>query len=75
MGVKEEVRRDGEYRFLGSSSWRSRRLEAREVVNGGAYGLKLVKKVVRNRRSNRGLGLEIGREVIQRKNVGSYHCY
>lgn len=45
------------------------------MVNGGAYGGELVEEVVRDRRRERGFGLESGREMVERENVGSYHGY
>lgn len=49
---------------------------AREVVDGGAYGLELVKKVVRHWAFERcGLfgALDGGGEVVERENVGGHH--
>lgn len=49
---------------------------AREVVDGGAYGLELVKKVVRDWAFERcGLfgALDGGGEVVERENVGGHH--
>lgn len=51
-------------------------LKARETVNGGAYSVKLVKKLVRNKlRCFRGIGrLERGgSEVIEGKDVRGHH--
>ena len=47
---------------------------AREVVNGGAYGVKLSEKVVRDGNRGRRVGrLDGGREMVKGKDIGSYH--
>lgn len=46
LGVKKEVRWDGGRGGGGDSGIG---LEAREVVDGGAYGMKLAEKVIRDR--------------------------
>ena len=49
---------------------------AREVVNGGAYGLELVNEVVRDLLRSwgfRGLVLDVGREMVERENVSGHH--
>lgn len=48
-------------------------LEAREVADGGAYGLQLADEVVRNRGRTRRLGLDVGREMVKGQNIGSHH--
>lgn len=50
-------------------------MEAREVVDGGAYGVELVEEVVRDRGRSRGFGLEGGGEMVERENVGGDHGY
>lgn len=51
-------------------------MEAREVVDGGAYGVELVEELVWDRWGLfRGIrGLEgCGGEVVEREDVGGYH--
>lgn len=45
------------------------------MVDGGAYGVELVEEVVRDRGWGWRFGLDGGREVVERDDVGGYHCY
>lgn len=61
MSVNQEVRWDGGVGFFSTGScFSSGRLEAREVVNGGAYGVKLMEEMVRDCGWSRGFRLEVG---------------
>lgn len=44
------------------------------MVDGGSYGVELAEEVVRDRWGSWGLGLDGGGEVVERQNVGGYHC-
>lgn len=53
-------------------------LEAREVVDGGAYGLKLAEEVIWNWRVKRGGGFsgnDGGGEVVEGEDIGGNHGY
>ncbi|PON41728.1 hypothetical protein PanWU01x14_286980, partial [Parasponia andersonii] len=78
VGVDEEIGRYGGGGGSGNGVVRRVVLVAREVVDGGAYGLELVNKVVRDVVRSRGFGvllLNVGREVVERENVGSHHSH
>ncbi|KAL1834051.1 hypothetical protein ACET3Z_003702 [Daucus carota] len=65
VSVEQEIRWDGGGLFRGGRGWG---LEAREVVDGGAYGGELVEEVVGDGGRERGLGLESGGEMVEREN-------
>lgn len=46
--------------FSTRSCFSGGRLEAREVANGGAYGVKLMEEMVRDCGRSRGFRLEVG---------------
>lgn len=61
MSVNQEVRWDSGAGFFSTRScFSGGRLEAREVVNGGAYRAKLMEEVVRDCGWSRGFRLEVG---------------
>lgn len=50
-------------------------VEAREVVDGGAYGGELAEEVIGDDGRDRGRwGREGGGEMVEREDVGGYHC-
>lgn len=72
LGVEEEILRDGGggFRCGGGGG----RVVAREVVDGGAYGVQLAEEVVRDRVRGRRFGRLDGRgEVIKGEDVGCHH--
>lgn len=74
LGVEEEILRYGGGGFCSSGG--GGRIVAREVVDGGAYGVQLPEEVVRNRNmcSRRSLGRLDGRgEVVKGEDVGGHH--
>ncbi|PON74046.1 hypothetical protein TorRG33x02_248230 [Trema orientale] len=78
VGVEEEIGRNRGGGGSGNGVVRRVVLVAREVVDGGAYGLELVNEVVRDVVRSRGFGvllLNAGREVVERENVGGHHSH
>jgi hypothetical protein len=77
LGVEEEIWWSGGGGGGGFGRGVGGGVEAREVVDGGAYGLELVEEVVRDWRWRRGsLGcLKRGREVVKGEDVGGHHGY
>ena len=61
--------------FGGGGRWGNGRwLVAREMADGGAYGVELVEKVVRDWLLSRGFGrLKSGRKMVKGKDVGGHH--
>ncbi|KAF5472454.1 hypothetical protein F2P56_009172 [Juglans regia] len=76
-GVEEEIWREGGRGSGGFGGRIGGGLEAREAVDGGAYGVELVEKSVRDRRWSRGLprGLNCGGEMVEGEDVGGHHGY
>nr|GMD05341.1 hypothetical protein KK1_028632 [Ipomoea batatas] len=75
MSVEKKIGRDRNGRFPGRR--RSRRLEAGEVVDGGAYGLELADEVVGDGGDigGGGYGLDVGGEVVEREDVCGHHSH
>lgn len=76
LGVEEEIRwgsGGGDGGFSGGICGRG--WEAREVVDGGAYGFELVEKVVRDRYWSGGLlgGLNRGGDMVEGEDIGGHH--
>lgn len=78
LGIEEEIRWDDGGGGGGGVVKGRIGLEAREVVDGGAYGLKLAEQVVGNWRVKRGGGFSGnhgGGEVVEGEDIGGNHGY